>query len=439
MTIKLLALLFLFSYCAPARYSSFLLDVSPTKVFAHYLPHYRTPGVDGAYAGWNIYNQNPPDNIASSYYSLLDLYSSNDPVYLEYQLQLMKLVGIDGLCIDVGIYTDEASKLVRTLIELLIKYKMIAFPIYHDSERFYTSSGTRKNKVNDILDDMDSWLDVFVDVQLSVSGRAVLGIISTSGTKGVEEGNLDDTEKRLLPEEIKGWLNTKPNLKKPILINQLFDSNYNQIFSGMLEWIVPVDQSQATYKQVQDSRVKLIGEVENNMRELTIFYHITTVWPGYDDSKVNGWGKGGRYVAYEDELTYKYLWDSVLNISSPIVVIDSWNNWWNGTAIEPSKEKEYKYLEITRKYTTTFKEQNVTHINLKVPELMYRMKLHTSIDVQEIGEVIRNLIEKEEYLAAEVLALYHAERLEMYTPEKSFGIALNLYLVLVLPLILISL
>lgn len=78
------------------------------KVYAHVMPWFETPESFGGWGiHWTMNNQNPDivdgngrRQIASHYYPLTGPYASGDPDLVEYQLLLMKYSGIDGVLID---------------------------------------------------------------------------------------------------------------------------------------------------------------------------------------------------------------------------------------------------------------------------------------------------------------------------------------------------
>ena len=66
-------------------------------VWAFYYPWYGTPAVDGQWEHWNQDGHDPPDDIASSYYPAQGLYSSSDEAVVAQQMQEIKASGIDGI------------------------------------------------------------------------------------------------------------------------------------------------------------------------------------------------------------------------------------------------------------------------------------------------------------------------------------------------------
>ncbi|VXC19138.1 Glycoside hydrolase, family GH99 [Flavobacterium sp. 9AF] len=78
------------------------------KVYVHYMPWFYSLEKDGYWGQhWTMTNRNPNNmdsngkrEIASHYYPLIGPYSSNDDDLQEYHLLLMKLSGIDGVIFD---------------------------------------------------------------------------------------------------------------------------------------------------------------------------------------------------------------------------------------------------------------------------------------------------------------------------------------------------
>jgi len=64
--------------------------------------------------------------------------------------------------------------------------------------------------------------------------------------------------------------------------------------------------------------------------------------------------------------TYNEFWNVAVEGKADWVLITSWNEWWEGSEIEPSWEYKEKYLELTRKWSNCFKN-NKPLVNFKKP------------------------------------------------------------------------
>jgi hypothetical protein len=68
-------------------------------VSAFYYPWFATNLDDGTYAHWTESGDSPPNEIASAYYPAVGVYSSNDPSVLEDQMQEIQRAGIDEIAV----------------------------------------------------------------------------------------------------------------------------------------------------------------------------------------------------------------------------------------------------------------------------------------------------------------------------------------------------
>jgi hypothetical protein len=75
------------------------------------------------------------------------------------------------------------------------------------------------------------------------------------------------------------------------------------------------------------------------------------VGAGYDDRKHN---KPGWWTDRRDGKTYRTLWEEAIKANPDWVLVSTWNEWPEGTEIEPSLEFGDKYLKLTSEYATQF-------------------------------------------------------------------------------------
>jgi glycoprotein endo-alpha-1,2-mannosidase len=69
------------------------------RVSAFYYPWYGTASEDGAYMHWNQLGHHPPNDIASSYYPARGLYSSSDQLVIAQQMDEIRAAGIDEVVV----------------------------------------------------------------------------------------------------------------------------------------------------------------------------------------------------------------------------------------------------------------------------------------------------------------------------------------------------
>ena len=78
---------------------------------------------------------------------------------------------------------------------------------------------------------------------------------------------------------------------------------------------------------------------------------ISTVMPGYDDSRIRS-GHEVRSRANGDY--YRAAWQDALDRNAQAVIVYSWNEWFEGTQIEPSQSYGNLYLDLTREWSARY-------------------------------------------------------------------------------------
>jgi hypothetical protein len=81
--------------------------------------------------------------------------------------------------------------------------------------------------------------------------------------------------------------------------------------------------------------------------------YVATVMPGYDDRKT---GRGNAFaVGRENGAYYERSWQAAIGSAPDWIIITSFNEWPEGTYIEPSQAYGSKYLEMTGQWAAAFK------------------------------------------------------------------------------------
>jgi hypothetical protein len=80
---------------------------------------------------------------------------------------------------------------------------------------------------------------------------------------------------------------------------------------------------------------------------------VASLGPGYDHSAVPG--RSPLVVDREDGAFFERQWMALLRRPSPLVMIETWNEFHEGTDIAHSREYGRKYIELNRRYVDLFK------------------------------------------------------------------------------------
>jgi hypothetical protein len=81
---------------------------------------------------------------------------------------------------------------------------------------------------------------------------------------------------------------------------------------------------------------------------------VATVMPGYDDRGVRP--KGGFARSREGGEYYRQCWQAALDSQPDWVIVNSFNEWMEGTQIEPGRAYGTAYLDQTREWAARFKQ-----------------------------------------------------------------------------------
>jgi hypothetical protein len=79
---------------------------------------------------------------------------------------------------------------------------------------------------------------------------------------------------------------------------------------------------------------------------------VATVMPGYDDRKARA---GGFIVPRNGGAYYRNCWQAAIDSRPDWVIVNSFNEWPEGTYVEPSQAHGSFYLDLTREWAARFK------------------------------------------------------------------------------------
>ena len=330
---------------------------APKPVMVHYMPWFQSPyslgsGVWGFHWTMNHFNPdviNPANGereIASWYYPLIGPYDSLDPAVLEYHVLLMKLAGIDGVIVDwygQDDYYDYGINNQRTLA--LFDY-------------------TRKAGLKFSLCYEDG------TIQAEINGGAKNGITVTTGTA------LAHAQQTMLYAETNFFLDPSflRQSNAPVLLN--FGPQY---FHNSSDWASIFSALNATNQPAfftEDNRLSPVGAGAFDWPPMSLSGGGTnTLTPAQLQSYLAGFDqKGGGWPAYISSAfprfrdiyaeagagsSYGCLDDAngstltntlirALTNNSALVQIVTWNDFGEGTMVEPTVDYGYRDLGIVQ-------------------------------------------------------------------------------------------
>lgn len=321
------------------------------KVYAHYMPWFESPktSTDGKWGQhWTMATRDPNKTdaggkreIASHYYPLIGPYASSDPVVLNYHVMMMKYAGIDGVMIDwYGTQDKYDYAPNRRNTEELVKAidrAGLEFAIVYEDQTVKELPDVNA-KVTQAMKDMSYLQNNFFKKAnyIKIDGKPLLMVFGPQSITTAQDWS-----------NVFGSLNPKPAF---IVLNDhshLANSQDIQTSSGEYLWVQP--NPETFYSKAANFE-----------------HYIGGAMPGFNDYYQEG-GWGDSYNTYPDEggALFARQLQAVTNAGLEYLQISTWNDFGEGTNIEPAREYGYRYLTALQRFTgVSYQEKDL--------ELVYR-------------------------------------------------------------------
>lgn len=320
-----------------------------TKIYMHYMPWFETAesSPDGRWGyHWTMANMNPNNidgngrrDIAAHYYPLIGPYHSGDKDVIENHLLLMKYAGIDGILIDwYGTYDvndyrmikENTEQLVAMLNDVGLEYAIV----YED--RFLNNivnAGKAPTAISAARTDF-SYLqnEFFTDANyIKINNRPLL----------LNFGPITLTT----PAD---WTSAFSNLNpKPAFLTLWHESaEAGSNAMGEFAWVY------------RDSS-HLVNFYENNMPNLQLA--MAGAYPGFHDFYEQGGGGAGIgwTIPHNNGATLDETLSLAQNAHAQYLQLITWNDFGEGTMIEPTVEFGYDYVNKIKTFAGVQNTGNV--------------------------------------------------------------------------------
>lgn len=325
-------------------------------IMVHYMPWFQSKSVSGKW-GWhwtmNHFNPEKLDNqgrqeLASQYRPIIGAYDSSDPAVLRCQTEQMKLAGIDGVFID-----------------------------WYGTQNLYDYALINKNTNAIIEACTQAGLKFSIVLEDQIVPQLVKNGICTPDTYGESALKYMESKWFQLPGYLK-WHG------KPVLL--MFGPQYYK--SSQLRSIFGQKVALFTLLSRRSPAVGAFGwpepQVGNKKSwfQLKQFYKRAKKWPTliapayprFDDIyKQANVGPGYGTIRDNNGKTFSSTLQLAYRSNAPFIQIATWNDWGEGTQIEPSIEFGYRDL-ITLQ---TFRRKHDPHFfynekDLPLPAELYK-------------------------------------------------------------------
>jgi hypothetical protein len=319
------------------------------KIFAFYYPWYGNPqGPSRTWFHWGpVSRYELPTSV---HYPLLGIYDSHDPDIIAAHIAMAKDAGIDGFIVSwwgIGTFEDRAFQILLKVAENM-NFKAT---IYYES----IDPHRRVTQVDWVVQELKYIVTKYSSSPafMKIGDRPVLFLYAVEGY-GRDAGF---------------WLKVRRELEQEVgtvyLTGDTQNPSFRDVFDGFHRHGSqnPVEMGKVydVYKDMfefglresgfEDAVGKIMrGETINIQEKVRCF----TVHPGYDFTKV---GRPELVLDRRGGSTYTEYWENALKQDADCVLVTSWNEWHEGTEIEPSREHGFTYLKITKRFAELYKNK----------------------------------------------------------------------------------
>ncbi len=311
------------------------LAAAKPLVMAFHYGWYGTPARYGSWYHWNQAGHNPdkilpngmPDTATADH--PFKLYDSNDPALVANHLKLAQDAGID-----VFIESFARGGLKEQSLRILLdqaKSTPVKVALYYESPVRLNGS---QDLIANAVDDFTYMIETYGNnpAYLRVDGKPVIFVYGRAVDKLRGKWQQVLTQVKAKHDVI---------VVGDSLVGKDLDTFDAIHIYNPLVWITQK-------RDINRSAQAYVDAARTRGRIATL-----TVIPGYDDSNLGR--KNPIVVPRDNGNLYRRMWSAALVTQPDWVIICSFNEWHEGTEIEPSREYGDLYIKLTKEYSAAFK------------------------------------------------------------------------------------
>ena len=310
------------------------------KIFVHYMPWFETPSTSGN-GNWGIHwtmqNQNPNTilsngqrQIASFFYPMIGPYASSDRDVIDYHTLLMKYAGIDGVIVDwSGTHAVYDYPLIRrntdSLFNSMPRNGLQLAVCYEDATLRNVKNIAGIDTVQAAQDDFSYLKSSYFNSPgyIKIGGRP---LVLCFGPQVIQ-----------VPDE---WQRTFSVLdQKPVFLSLWYQGDVTgDQGSGEFPWVY--SDYLSGLQNYYSNRVPLLN---------TAF---ACAYPGFKDFYAQGgWGNNLFVIDHNGSATLQNTLGLAQQSQLPYIQLITWNDFGEGTMIEPTTQFNYSFLQAIQQYT----------------------------------------------------------------------------------------
>ncbi len=350
-------------------------------LLAHYMPWYQAKPFSSAW-GWhwtmNKFNPDVTDagktlslakrQIASHFYPLIGPYDSADPAVLECQLLQMKLAGIDGVIVDWYGLSDlyDYAVLHRSTRQLVAQAQRLGmrFAICYEDSTVPALIKAGKLKEGQRVEHVTNEIAWLVNNVFNKKGYVHLD--GTPVLLSFGQGGLHDFE----------WTECLREIPQAIAYFSEHEKRTSAI--GGFDWPIPKEGLAG------------VARFEENAKSWS--ESIAVAFPRFVDiyAQAGVHESWGRIEDQQGEV-FRQTLQRAFNGSAKIIQIATWNDWGEGTNVEPSREFGYRDLEAIQQMRKSKGDDAFTiraaDLRLPVELLTLRRRIEQGASQRDLDQI----------------------------------------------------
>jgi glycoprotein endo-alpha-1,2-mannosidase len=307
------------------------------RVLAFYYPWYgipEGPGGAGRTVHWGKIDAANHDIAASTHYPALGAYDSHDPAVIDQHCRWAKAAHIDTFIVSWWGHGDYTDRAMPKILDGCKQHGLTACIYYETVPKPQTAEAAAQDIIK-VLEEYGSH-----EAHLKVDGKPVVFIY------GRAVGELGLT----------GWLEAVKLIKAgykggAVILGDQFSYGSARVFDGVHTYNTAGSLASLSLDGVETWTSGTYGSWVQLADQAGKISTITVI-PGYDDTKIR---KPGLAVDRFDGNLYRIQWQRAIAADPHWVLVTTFNEWHEGSEIEPSLQFGQKYLDLTTEFAERFK------------------------------------------------------------------------------------
>jgi len=305
-------------------------------VMAFYYPWYGTPACTGAERHWGKWDEARKDAPESRRWPVGGPYDSCDPHVIDRHMGQFAQAGIDVPIVSwwgAGDHTDKAMPLILQHAAKHQRKVTVYFEVVHGNPPTAESAARDLNYLAKQYASHPAWLRVHGQPVIFLYGRVMDQMGDVKWVCALEEARRQSGVR---------WVAIADGIQPGYA--GLFDGIHSYNTMGDYLKRPEADWPGIAAKHMNDSIrfAKAHGRIA-----------CATLVPGYDDTKIR---RPGANLERADGRLYDAQWRTALATQPDWILITSFNEWHEGSEIEPSAELGDKYLKATQNWTAQWRK-----------------------------------------------------------------------------------